>query len=351
MSAQLMIYGANGYTGALIARAAVRSGLKPLLAGRSRETLEPLARELGLHRRVFPLLGAKSIAASLDDVGAVLNCAGPFSATCAPLLEACLAKRVHYLDITGEIDVFAHCHAQHERAQAAGIVVAPGVGFDVVPTDCLAAMLKARLPRADELVLAFDGGGGMSPGTAKTSVEGLRKGGRARIHGRVVEVPLAWKVRRFGSGESARTAVTIPWGDVYTAFVSTGIASIETYMAMPPRAIAQIRRMRWLRPLLRFGALEAWMKKRIEAKVRGPDEARRAATTTHVWGEVRSADGGEAKLELLTSNGYTLTVDAALAIARRVLEQPAAGGYYTPSQLMGAEFVLTLPGVRLVEPA
>ena len=92
------------------------------------------------------------------------------------------------------------------------------------------------------------------------------------------------------------------------------------------------------------------MKKRIEARVRGPDEARRATTTTHVWGEVRSADGGEARLELLTPNGYTLTVDAALAIARRVLEQPPAGGYYTPSRLMGAEFVLGLPGVRLVEP-
>lgn len=346
---RFMIYGANGYTGRLIARAAVARGLKPLLAGRNREALDALAAELGLHRRLFALLGTRSVEGSLDDVELVLNCAGPFSATCAPLLEACLARGVHYLDISGEIDAFAHCHAQHERARERGVVVAPGVGFDVVPTDSLAAMLKRRLPRADELVLAFEAGGGPSPGTARTAIEGLRAGGRIRLRGELREVPLAWKMRSFVRDGQPRSAVTIPWGDVYTAYVSTGIPNVETYMALPPAAIRQMRWLRWAQPLLRLKPVEAFAKRRAGA-TRGPSAERRARSGCYVWGEARAADGSEAKLALRTPNGYALTVDAALGIVAHVLDAHPAGGYYTPSQLMGADWVLSLPGVQLIEP-
>jgi short subunit dehydrogenase-like uncharacterized protein len=344
-----MIYGANGYTGTLVAEAAAAAGLKPLLAGRNRETLGPLAQRLGLEKRVFPLLGQSSIAASLEGVGLVLNCAGPFAQTCAPLLTACIESGTHYLDISGEIDAFAHCHAQHERAQAAGITVLPGVGFDVVPTDCVALLLKHMLPRADELILAIEGEGGFSPGTARTSLQGLHAGGRARVRGQLQKVPLAWKTRTFMHAGAPRQAVTIPWGDLYTAWVSTGIPNIETYLVLPPRAIKNLRRMRWLRPLLGLAPLRRRMEARITRAVRGPDVTTRAATRSRVWGEVRAADGSAATLALETPNGYALTVDAALACVQRVLAQPPAPGYYTPAQLLGAEFVLGLPGVRRLD--
>src|SRR6478736_2572193 len=168
---RILIYGANGYTGALIAEEAARRGLKF---------------ELGDHATILR---------NLDGVGVVLNCAGPFAHTAEPLLEACLEAKVHYLDITGEMDVFALCHHAHNRARQQGVVVAPGVGFDVVPTDCVAAMLKQRLPDATELVLAFEAGGGPSPGTARTSVAGLARGGRVRRNGELIDVPLAFKTR------------------------------------------------------------------------------------------------------------------------------------------------------------
>lgn len=344
-----MIYGANGYTGALVAEAAVRGGLRPLLAGRDRETVGPLAYRLGLEKRIFPLVGQSSIEASLEGVALVLNCAGPFSATAAPLLEACLANGTHYLDITGEIGVFAHCHAQHERARAAGITLLPGVGFDVVPTDCVAAMLKHRLPRADELVLGFEAGGGMSPGTARTSMEGQRQGGRVRVRGQLQPVPLAWKTRDFEREGMKRQAVTIPWGDLYTAWVSTGIPNIETYMVLPPRALTALRRTRWLRPLLGLAPVQDMLSKRIAREVHGPDAARRAATCSYVWGEARSADGQVEAIALRAPNGYALTVDAALDITRHVLQQAPAPGYFTPSQRMGADYVLRLPGVELLQ--
>jgi short subunit dehydrogenase-like uncharacterized protein len=338
-----MIYGANGYTGTLLAAEAVRRGLTPVVAGRNAVAVTALGRDHGLEARVFDL---DQPGDALSGIGLVLHCAGPFSATCAPMVEACLAAGAHYLDITGEIDVFAWCHAQHDRARARGVVLLPGTGFDVVPTDCLAAMLAAEVPDACALVLAFEAGGGASRGTALTSVEGLGRGGRVRRGGQLVSVPLAWKTRSFERAGKPRTAMTIPWGDVYTAFVSTGIPDIEVYLAVPPRAIAALRRLRLLGPVLRTGLAQRWLKARVARSTTGPDAARRAATGCHVWGEVTDAAGNVTRRELITPNGYDLTVTAALGIVERLLRQPApAGGYWTPSRLMGAEYVLALPGV------
>ncbi len=343
-----LIYGANGYTGTLIAEEAARRGLKPILGGRNRDALDALAQRISLTRRVFELSDPAEIARNLEGIDLLLNCAGPFSQTCAPLLEACLERKIHYLDITGEIDVFAHCHHAQPRAKRQGIVVAPGVGFDVVPTDCVAAMLKRRLPDASELVLAFEAGGGSSPGTAKTSVEGLALGGRARIAGELVEVPLAWKTRTFERDGLQRSAMTIPWGDVYTAFVSTGIPNIETYMALPTRTIARMRWLRHLKPLLGLASVQTFLKSRAGA-VSGPDEKRRQATRSTIWGEARNAAGAEARLQLDATNGYALTVQSALGIAAHVLDVKPVGGYYTPSMLMGADYVLQLPGVSVIQ--
>jgi short subunit dehydrogenase-like uncharacterized protein len=343
-----MIYGANGYTGQMAVEEAVRRGLRPVLAGRSRAALEPLAAKHGLPVRAFALDDAGAVRTGLGGMGAVLHCAGPFSATCAPMLEGCLDAGVHYLDITGEIDVFAHCHAQHARAQQKNIVVLPGAGFDVVPTDCLAAQLKRELPSAQTLVLAFEAGGGPSPGTAKTGVEGLGNGGRVRIEGELRRVPLAWKTRTFERDGEQRFAMTIPWGDVYTAHVSTGIPNIEVYMGVPPSSAARLRRLRLLGPLLGLGPVQSWLKGQVGKKVRGPSETTRGKTGCVVWGEVSDHQGRELKKRLRTPNGYELTVTASLGIVQRLIEgERPAGGYYTPSQLMGANYVLGLPGVTL----
>lgn len=343
-----MIYGANGYTGKLIVEEAVSRGLRPVLAGRSAAALEPMAKHYGLAARAFPLDDPQAVRNGLNGIELVLHCAGPFSATCAPMLEGCLEMGVHYLDITGEIDVFAHCHAQHVRAREKGIVVMPGSGFDVVPTDCLAAMLKRDLPTATSLVLAFEAGGGPSPGTAKTSVEGLGKGGRARIDGELVRVPLAWKTRTFERDGEQRFAMTIPWGDVYTSFVSTGIPNVEVYMGVPPATAPRLRRLRLLGPLLDTRLVQGWLKRQVEKKVKGPSDSTRGKTGCVVWGEARDAGGRELARRLRTPNGYEITVTAALGIVARLREgERPQGGYYTPSMLMGADYVLGLPGVSM----
>jgi short subunit dehydrogenase-like uncharacterized protein len=341
-----LIYGANGYTGRLIAREAVERGLGPVLAGRNHDEVTGLARSLGLQSRVFGLDDPCATADAVRGNALVLHCAGPFSATSQPMIDACLSESCHYLDITGEIAVFADAHQQSDTARRADIVLIPGVGFDVVPTDCLAASLVEALPAAIRLTLAFEGGGGPSPGTAKTGIESLGEGGFVRQDGQLVPVPLAWKSRTIPFAHGERMAATIPWGDVYTAFVSTGVPNIEVYMSMPPAQIANLRRMRWLRPLLGASWMQSLLKNRIEAKVKGPSDDKRGGSRSQLWGEAISADGRAVTASMTAPNGYDLTVSAALGIVQHLLENDVEGGFYTPSLLMGADYASSLPGVE-----
>jgi len=340
-----ILYGATGYTGRLVAGEAVRRGLRPVLAGRDHAGVRSIATELGLESKVFSLDDPDALREAIRGARLLLHCAGPFSETAEPMIGACIGEGVHYLDITGEIDVFAFAQSQDAAARRADVVLIPGVGFDVVPSDCIAASLVEALPAATELLLAFEMTGGASPGTAKTSIEGIRKGGRIRRDGQLVTVPLAWKSRRIPFAHAERTAVTIPWGDVFTAFVSTGIPDIEVYMALPESTIAWLRRLRWLQQLLGWGPVQAFLKSRVERSLQGPSEETRGTSYCELWGQVKSADGRTVSATMTTPNGYDLTVSASLGIVEFLLHQSVEGGYYTPSLLMGAAYAASLPGV------
>jgi short subunit dehydrogenase-like uncharacterized protein len=347
MPESFLIYGANGYTGRLIAREAVTRGLKPVLAGRNREALEKLASELDCSVRVFSLDQPQETAAQLHDVRAVMHCAGPFSVTARPMMEACLKAHVHYLDITGEIDVIETAAALDAQAREAGVALLPAVGFDVVPSDCLAAILAAQLPAATHLILAFTGDGAISPGTAKTAVESLPYGARARVDGRIVRVPTLSKTREVVFRSGQRMTALIGWGDVASAFYSTGIPNIETYMGMPPKQISRLRFARPFLPLLRFGFIQSFLRRRIESSVRGPSAAELASSRASLWGQVRNAQGQTVEATLETPGGYPLTVLTALACLQRTLAGQAPPGFSTPSKAFGKDLILHIPGVEL----
>ena len=347
MKKKWLLYGANGYTGQLIAREARQRGLQPILAGRNDEGIAAIAAETGFDSLVFDLEDTAAVSKALQGVTAVLHCAGPFSATSQAMIEACLKNGCHYLDITGEISVFANAHKQSEEARHADIVLMPGVGFDVVPTDCLAATLVRALPAATTIILAFESGSRMSPGTAKTSIEGLAGGGCVRKDGKLTWVPLAWKTREIQFKHGKRLAVTIPWGDVFTAYISTGVGDIETYMAAPPSSIMQMKRMRMLKPLLSMQWVQNMMKRRIEKSVSGPEISERQSSKMQLWGEATTADGRSVSATMTTPNGYDVTVTASLGIVEHLLESDVEGGFYTPSLLMGADYAASLPGVKI----
>jgi saccharopine dehydrogenase (NAD+, L-lysine-forming) len=103
LSGTVLIYGATGYTGKLIAKVAAGLGARPILAGRDLEKVEAIAKPLQLAFRAFDLGDPIRIDAGIKDVSVVLCIAGPFSATSKPMADACLRNHVHYLDITGKI--------------------------------------------------------------------------------------------------------------------------------------------------------------------------------------------------------------------------------------------------------
>lgn len=349
MKTSWMIYGANGYTGRLIAAEAVRRGQQPVLAGRNRAALAEVGRELGLPTRVFACENAGEIAENLAGAALVLHCAGPFSATSAPMFAACLQTKTHYLDITGEISVFESILPRGRDCEAAGIVAVPGVGFDVVPSDCLAAMLKKRLPDAASLAMGMMSSGALSPGTLKTVIESLEEGGMIRRNGQLEKVSSAHRVRAIRFRERSVTAVTIPWGDVSTAYYSTGIPNIEFYSAIGTGTLRFLRYKKFLRPLLASRRVKAALNRMVEARVHGPTAEERGRLRSWLWGEATNADGKRVELRLQCPEGYQLSVDSSLRAVEAVLAGNVTPGAKTPSQAFGAEFVLSLPGVAIAE--
>ena len=344
MQASYLIYGATGYTGELAARLAASRGEKPILAGRNEAAVAGLAAELGLSHRSFGLDDPAALDRGLNDVQVVLHCAGPFSHTSKPMVDACLRRRVHYLDITGEVTVFEACAARDAEAKRAGVMLLPGVGFDVVPSDCLAAHLKERLPSATRLTLGFQALGRVSRGTATTMLENAHRGGLIRSGGRLTPVPAASKTRVIDFGRGPKEAICIPWGDVSTAWYSTNIPNIEVYMAAPRAMRIGMRLMGLFGPLIAAGPVQRFLKNRIRSGAPGPTAEERARGASYLWGEAKNDAGQVAIARLKTPEGYALTAESALAVVGRVLAAEAPAGYQTPSAAYGADFILTLPG-------
>ena len=343
MTGNFLIYGANGYTGELITRFAAERGLKPILAGRNAIAIETLAKKYHFEYRVFALDETDRVDAALQEVDMVLHCAGPFSITSRPMVEACLRNKKHYTDITGEISVFETCAAMDKKAQDAGVMLMPGVGFDVVPSDCLALHLKNRLPTATNLSLAFYGMGRISHGTQATMTMNVGKGGAIRKDGRITSVQAAWKTRAIDFGEVTKTGVTIPWGDVATAYHSTGIPNIEVFTVVPPKIIKAMKISRYIGWLLATKPVNDYLQKKIPAG--GPSDDERGRGKTLLWGEASDLNGNRVESRMQTPEGYTLTAIAALNIAEKILAGNFTPGYQTPARSYGDDLVLEIDGV------
>ena len=343
-----LLYGANGYTGQLIIPNAIKKGLSVILAGRTESKIKPLAEQYNLPYRVFGLDNAKAVQEHIKDVKVVLHCAGPFAYTAKPMMEACIEMGVHYLDITGEIAVFEQAHDFDAVAKAKGVMVMSGTGFDVVPTDCMSAFLKKQMPDATHLELAFAyKGGGISRGTAITSIEGLGEAGKIRKNGVITDVPVAHKIKEIKFGDEFRsTGVTIPWGDVSTAFYTTGIPNIEVFLGMKASQVKNIKHSRNLGWLLKWRPIKNYLIKKIKQRPAGPDENRRETGVSFVRGEVTNKAGEKISAYLKTPEGYKLTVFMALHITEKVLNDNFKTGFQTPALAYGADLILEMDGVK-----
>jgi short subunit dehydrogenase-like uncharacterized protein len=345
---QFLLYGANGYTGELIARFASEYDLQPILAGRRKEAVKVLADKLTMPYKVFDLSDTAALEAALREVKVVVHCAGPFDHTAKPMADACLKTGAHYLDINGDMDVYELLYSYNESANKAGVMIMSGAGFDVVPTDCTALFLKKLLPSATSLQLAFaTPGGGLSHGTATTTVQKLGEPGAVRKDGKLTPVPVGHKGMRvdFGGGQKL-FVMGLPWGDVYTAYLTTGIPDIESYTAVPPAAYWLLKFQFLFNWLLRTSLVKNLVKKKIDKAPAGLNDSKREKATSLVWGKVTDKAGNTRTARLSGPDAYTLTAYCTLLIAKKILEGNFKAGYQTPAGAYGEDLIMEINGVK-----
>ena len=340
---RLLLYGAYGYTGRLTAELAAARKLDVVLAGRNPKALADLGGRLTLPTRVVGLDDARQLAEALEDTACVAHMAGPFAVTSAPMLSACLATGTNYLDITGEIEVFEAIWSREEEIRRAGITVVPGAGFDVVPTDCLAGYVAGKLERPASLAIALSGLQSVSQGTLRTAIRQVSKPVLCRRAGAIVALEDR-SPRWIDSGSGNEPCVPVSWGDVATAYRSTGVENVTVYFR-------RTNLYRWADILGRlFGP---WLRSRIGQRTlaaivrrlpEGPSEAERAGHRSTIWAEATDDAGRSARAVLSTPDAYDFTANSALEIAARISALPAPLGVVTPFQAFGADFVLSLPG-------
>lgn len=349
MQNQFLLYGANGYTGKLIAKLAATYDLQPILAGRNEAYIKPLADELKLPYHIIDLDNKEQLEKALSSVKLVLHAAGPYVYTAKQMIDACLQTGVHYIDINGDISVFEMLKKYDTAAKEKNIMLMPGAGFDVVPTDCIALQLKNKMPDATHLKLAFASiGGGLSHGTATTITGKIGEGGVTRENGIIVRKPLGQKGMWVSFGEKKLFVMTIPWGDISTAYTTTGIPNIEAYTGMAPK-VYRILKFQWaFNWLLRTSFVRNIIRKKIKARPAGPSDEQRQKSSSLVWGEVSNASGEKITACISCLDGYTLTAHSSLVISKKVLEGNFKTGYQTPAGCYGENLIMEVPGTKFI---
>lgn len=345
-----LIYGASGYTGKLIVERAVKKGLKPTLAGRTESKIKPLAEEHGLDYLIFSLDDVSVIATQLAKFPVVLNCAGPFSKTAKQMIKGCLESGTHYLDITGEIEVFELAKSFHQKAIDKNIIIMSGVGFDVVPTDCMAKYLHTKMPDATHLELAWFGlGGSISHGTMSTMVEGLGRSGAIRENGKIVPKPTGHLGKIIDFGVRKQFAMTIPWGDISTAYNTTGIPNIVVFTGVPKSTYNMMKFQFLFNPLVKTNFIKSRIQQYVDKNIVGPTAEQNEKGKSLVYGKVTNANGDVVEARLQTAEGYLLTAEMALIITQKVLaDKNLKPGYHTPAELFGHELILEMPNTKFI---
>lgn len=352
-----LIYGANGYTGQLIVKQAIQQGLRPVLAGRNHEKISAEAKHFDLDYRIFDINDVTKATEVLNEFVAVIHCAGPFIDTYKQMVAACLAAHTHYLDITGEVEVIEKLSEMNEQAKSAKIMILPGAGFDVVPSDCLAQHLKSRLPDAIDLTLAIStrqesstGGLGISRGTAKSMANGLTARTLIRQNGQLVAAPDQLREQQFNFGNHHQiSCMLISWGDLASAWWSTRIPNIKTYMSVPKKMISIFNWMNLIKFVFKWDFVQKLIKNKINKMPEGPNIEMRKHSSTLIFGEARNNTGKKVASILKTPNGYDFTAMTSIAIVQKILAAEVPIGFQTPSTAYGKDWVLALPSISRID--
>ena len=338
---EVVLYGATGYTGRLIAHELDQRGATFAIAGRNPSKLEALSRELDR--------APETVVASVDDPGAlramagrascVLSAAGPFKDLGPPVVEAALSSGAEFVDITGEQGFLRWAWGQHQGFTRAGRTMVNAAGFDVVPSDVAAAAACRGLDQVVRLDLGIATSSGLSSGTQRTMAASTGDWWYWD-DGRFKGAPAGRFVRKFdypGLGES--TSVFVPWGDVVTAPRSTGARVVRTFFRVKPE---KARRAHLAWPITHLISkvpwVSQWLEDRAPGSGKGPSAEERERAKFTIVAEAHTPGGAIQRAVVEGRDPYGLTASAsaqvALALANAEVDQV---GVLTPSQLFPAE--------------
>lgn len=337
-----MLYGAYGFTGKLIAQEAKLRGHSPVLAGRSEEKLKPVAENLDLDYIVLDLNKVNVLTETLKTFDLVFHAAGPYKYTSAPMVQACLKASTNYVDITGEIPVFEQNFLFNKQAKDKGIAIISGVGFDVVPTDCLAKYVSEKISQPTSLDLGIVAMSNPSPGTLKTMFEHYDIGQLVRRNGKLI--PLKEQgIRKIQFSDTERTVRPVTWGDLSTAYRSTRIPNITTYFPLPKKFPDLLKS---LGVSVKDMSTDTEAKRKvynwIEENVHGPDKIKQKTLKTYIWASAHNEKGQQTQAWLETMESYRFTAVAGVKCVEKVFEIEPKGAI-TPAMAFGADLVLELP--------
>lgn len=341
-----MIYGATGYTGRLVVEEAIKRGHQPLIAGRTEAKLKPLAEQYSVPYRTFSLDDVNVIIAELqkNEIELVLHIAGPYKYTSDPMIQACLKVGVHYLDITGEIDVYQNAYRYHQQALDQEIVILPGVGFDVVPSDCLLKYVADQIENPTHLEIAFHNEGRASRGTLKSAIEIFRSVGNVvRRDGKLVKVPIGSVEKDIHFMSGTKKVYQGLWGDVETSYRTTGVPNIVTLFAYHEAVLKQLRQLNRVSPLLGIKFIRDYFKNQMDKLPEGPSAEMRDTLKINMYAKATNAKGETAEAWLETVEGYRFTALACVHSVEQVLDGNYQGAL-TPAGAFGSDFVLGIEG-------
>lgn len=335
-----MVYGANGYSAQLIIEELIARNIKPVLAGRNEDAVKRVAKKFSCEYRIFDLNDEPKTISSLKDIHTVLNCAGPFKNTAKDMIDACLQTRTNYLDITGEMPVHAYAFGCDRQAKEKGIVILPSAGFDIIPTDCLAKRLSEQMPDAKYLKLGLlNKKGKISRGTLLTTLDFLNGTGRIRRDGKIIESPIGEYTITVKCDNFAFNGISIPWGDVFTSYISTGIPNVEVYLGVPKIVIHFKNFLLLVIKLLKIPFVKKLVQNFIGKNFTGPDKQNRDAAETFIWGRVENEKGEMLEEVYQVMEGYNLTAKGGAECATRILNGEVKPGTHTPSLAFGSKFM------------
>lgn len=320
MGANIVLFGATGYTGRKTAAAMVERGLRPVLAGRDAEKLERLSGELGgLETAVADSADPAGLQRLLEPGDVLVTTVGPFLRYGQGALDAALAAGAHYIDSTGEPAFIRQVYETADAgARAAGRTFLTAFGYDYVPGHTVGAMaLEAAGNVAVRIDVGYFVAGGKpfrpSQGTRASMAVAVLEPGLFRRNGRLEEGFGGTRLRSFEVGDASLEAISVPGSehiwlpDDYPALQEVGV-----YLGWFGRHSRRMRRAALLTaPLLRIPALRAFLRNRVKppaSQGKGPDDAELARAGSHIVGEAFDAAGRRlARADLVGTDGYTYT--------------------------------------------